>query len=116
MRGPAMPQRGMRFGESRSVATASGSGTASGFASSDEVAGGLGDAAVRVRGETRAGASFSSTRTPGGTSPTLPGTFAITTSSSTCGDERRERRAQVGRVAVRHDDGRDARHGASTSR
>ena len=41
------------------------------------------------------GRGFSSTRAPSGTSPTLPGRFAITTSSSTCGASAGQRLARA---------------------
>jgi hypothetical protein len=84
MRGPATPQRGRPVMKSRRIATASGSGTASGFAITTASP----DVAEKPRfafAANESGRSFSSTRTPSGTAPTLPGRLATTTTSSTCG-------------------------------
>ena len=61
------------------------------------------------------GRAFSITRTPGGSRPTEPGRFAITTTSSTCGASAGERALELGRMPVRDDDGGDA-HRPSASR
>ena len=47
------------------------------------------------------GRGFSTTRAPSGSAPTRPGTFAITSSSSTCGASAGQRLLELARVAVR---------------
>ena len=115
MRGPATPQRGCASAKALSFTTASGSGTASGLASSTKSPVGLGDAAVRVRGETmRPVVDEHANRHR----DVVDAARHVRDHDELVHlrEERRERFAQFGRATVRDDDRRDARHRASTSR
>ena len=111
-------RRGRRFGCASANRTSSATAPSSGYASGFETT--TYSPVVPViptltLAANESGRSFSSTRTPSGTAPTLPGRFAITSRSSTCAAERRQRALELTGVAVRDDDRRD-RHRPSTSR
>ena len=91
----------------RRIATASGSAIASGLTISTSSCS-VSSAPTFAFAAKESGRSFTCTRVPGGSSAgTLPGMFAITSSSSTCGASGGSERLQLRRVAVRDDDGAD---------